>query len=435
MSRTIRVAAVQLRAHDPDDFTSVVAEIASTARFAARDADLVVLPEATFPGYVLGDARVDHAAIGGALDLLRDVARDTRTVVVAGAALRDEGGLRNSAVVIEDDGSIAGSADKIFLWHFDRLWFEPGERIVPVATAVGSLGILVCADGRIPTIARELVDRGAALLVMPTAWVTSGRNPNALENVQADLLARVRAYENGVPFVAANKCGVERGMVAYCGKSQIVDGAGKVLTVAPQEVPAVVTASVTIDPRRPSRAVAPPVAEVPFSPTRPVRVVISSARLPSDIDQRLELLGGDCALAPESSAGQSFDEIPCARVSDATVLDPAGLVAYRRAGYACAAWTANAAPEWIEPLARARAVELRMYVVVFDEKRRRAYAVDPDGIVIAGTFDDYRLASFVLDPRRTAETTVAPGTDVADGLERVAAILERTAPRKVRAEP
>jgi predicted amidohydrolase len=132
MSRTIRVAALQLRAHDREDFARALAAIAAIARSAAQDADLVVLPEATFPAYVLGDARVDDAAIGGALDLLREIALETRTVVVAGAALRDPRGLRNAAVVIDADGSIAGSADKIFLWHFDRLWFEAGQRIARV---------------------------------------------------------------------------------------------------------------------------------------------------------------------------------------------------------------------------------------------------------------------------------------------------------------
>jgi hypothetical protein len=155
-----------------------------------------------------------------------------------------------------------------------------------------------------------------------------------------------------------------------------------------------------------------------------MRVAIGAERLPGDIERRLELLGDDCALAPGGAAGTAFDDLPCARVDDDTVLDPAGLVAYRRAGYAWAAWTAHAEPAWIEPLARARALEVRMYLVVFDIAARRSYVVDPDGAVIAGTFDEYRLASFTLDPRRTAQTTVAPGTDVADGLERVAAILE-----------
>ena len=94
--------------------------------------------------------------------------------------------------------------------------------------------MLVCADGRLPTIARTLVERGAEILVMPTAWVTSGRDPRALENAQADLMINVRARENGVPFLAANKCGVERGAVAYCGKSAIVAADGTFLARAPQ---------------------------------------------------------------------------------------------------------------------------------------------------------------------------------------------------------
>ena len=69
---------------------------------------------------------------------------------------------------------------------------------------------------------------------MPTAWVTSGRDPHMLENLQADLLGRIRAFENGVPFIAANKCGVERNMVAYCGKSQIVSASGEVVALASQ---------------------------------------------------------------------------------------------------------------------------------------------------------------------------------------------------------
>ncbi len=39
-------------------------------------------------------------------------------------------------------------------------------------------------------------------------------------------MVNVRARENGVPFVAANKAGVELGAVAYCGKSTIVAADG-----------------------------------------------------------------------------------------------------------------------------------------------------------------------------------------------------------------
>jgi len=81
---------------------------------------------------------------------------------------------------------------------------------------------------------------------------------------------------------------------------------------------------------------------------------------------------------------------------------------------------------WLQHIARARALELRIYVVVFDRSARRAYAVDPDGAIVAGTFDGYTLASFSLDARKTFETTLAPGTDVAAGIEYIAPLVGET---------
>jgi predicted amidohydrolase len=353
---------------------------------------------------------------------------------VAGVAMRSGKALHNGAIAIDRDGSIAGRAHKLFLWHFDRRWFEPGERVGPIQTAAGNLGILVCADGRIPTISRVLVDRGAEVLVMPTAWVTSGRDPHALENVQADLLARVRAYENGVPFVAANKCGAEMGMVAYCGKTQVIDADGRVVAIAGEREPETVKAVVETGAAHPFRATLAHPSPRATDFDAPMRVAITTAALPRDIDHRLEILDDAHVIAPnQPDRFSALDHaIPAANVTDEEVLDPAGLVGYRRAGYRLAIWTTNREESpWTVTLARARALELRMYVVVLDCRAMRAIAVDPDGTVVAGTFGDYRLASFSLDPRRTIETAVAPGTDIADGLERVAAIVRREDRAKV----
>jgi predicted amidohydrolase len=398
--------------------------IIDDVRRAGHESDLVVLPEATFPAYVLGPSPIDETDVAAALDRLRGVATATRTVIVAGAAAPNNGSVRNAAFVIDADGSLAGRADKLFLWHFDRRWFAPGERLEPIATAVGVLGVLVCADGRLPTIARGLVDRGAEALVMPTAWVTSGRDPHALENVQADLLARVRAFENRVPFVAANKCGSELGMVAYCGKSQIVDSRGEIVAIAGERDPETLHASIALAAERPQRTRPQPLPRA--SPLdRSLRLAISFDPLPDDIGDRLDLLDDAYAISPHDELAAAFDGgLPAASVGDDLVLDPAGLVAYRRAGYALICWTTQLGAPWSERLARARALELRLYVVVFDRSMRRAFAVDPDGAVVAGTFDGYRLASFAFDPRKTAETLVAPGSDLSEGLERVAGLID-----------
>jgi predicted amidohydrolase len=426
VTRSIAVAALQLRAGDRGDFPGGLESTLDALRRAAKEADLVVLPEATFPAYVLGNEPLDDGAIEGAIERVREIARESATVIVAGVAVRD-GGVRNAAVVVDADGSIAGRADKLFLWHFDRRWFERGERLAPIATRAGVLGVLICADGRLPTISRALVDRGAEALVMPTAWVTSGRNPQALENVQADLLARVRAYENRVPFIAANKCGSELGMVAYCGKSQVIDANGEILGLASERETQALYARITLGAEPAPRARPAQPARRHNSAAQTLRLAMAYEPLPPDIDERLALLDDAYAIAPEDHARlRALDEaVPLASVNDETVLDPGGLVPFRRAGYVLFCWATGLRQPWLERVARARAIELRVYLVVFDHVGRRAFAVDPDGVVIAGTFDDYRLASFAFDPRKTVETTVAPGSDVRDALEDVAEIIAR----------
>ncbi|HEV7180004.1 MAG TPA: carbon-nitrogen hydrolase family protein, partial [Candidatus Baltobacteraceae bacterium] len=351
--------------------------------------------------------------------------------IVVGTAMRRNGVLYNSAVAIDRDGTIAGSADKAFLWHFDRKWFTPAEEIAPVRTSIGTLGLLVCADGRMPGIARALVDRGAEILVMPTAWVTSGRNPHALENIQADLLARVRAFENGVPFVAANKCGVERGMVAYCGKSQIISADGTVLALADERAPGVVSAEVTMTVARPHRHARLHVPETAgHSHPRPVRIAISIEPLPDDIDERLELLDVEVAIAPDVPYGTRYINAvaPTITIDAQAIFDPGALPPMRTTGIRIVVIDAHKSHPWLERVARTRALELRLYAIVLDREAKRAYAIDPDGAIVAGTFGDYALASFSLDARRTAETSVAPGTDIAAGIERVETLVQRRTP-------
>ena len=76
------------------------------------------------------------------------------------------------------------------------------------------------------------------------------------------------------------------------------------------------------------------------------------------------------------------------------------------------------------PLARTRAAELRAYLVVLDTLDRRAFAVDPDGTVICGTFPGFDIAAFTFDRARTEQWNVAPHTDVRAALERVARIAQ-----------
>ncbi|MDP9017106.1 MAG: hypothetical protein M3N19_02140, partial [Candidatus Eremiobacteraeota bacterium] len=98
---------------------------------------------------------------------------------------------------------------------------------------------------------------------------------------------------------------------------------------------------------------------------------------------------------------------------------PAGLVPFRLAGYQLIIWRAKPGEaEWQRRIARARALELRLYVVCIVEGVH-AFAVDPDGLILCGTFPDFAIATFAFDPSRTQNTFVAPNTDILEGLQRV----------------
>ncbi len=429
--RQIPVACVQSRAADRASFDAAwAAALASLERAAREGAALVVMPEGTVPAYVLGTEPVDVEQVEAAREDVGRIAKAHGITVVYGTARVSGGRTYNSAAVIGPDGAELGFADKQFLWHFDRRWFARGNALEPVDTPVGRLGVLVCADGRLPTIARTLVDRGAEILVMPTAWVTSGRDPHALENAQADLFANVRARENGVPFLAANKCGVERGAVAYCGKSAIIDAQGRFVARAPEGDPGVIGAEIEVG--APARAYLepPPMLAPAGKAAKAARFAFTAIRDATT----LESLGALAALADanavlspamtgEPGTVQRLAGVAFATVDDSLIENPAGLVDARLGGIDCFLWNAAQHGDETVALARTRAAELRSYVVVIPEDPAgRAFVADPDGAVVAGTFGAYTMAAFAYDTHRTAATKVAPHTDVLDGLRAVAAL-------------
>ncbi len=419
-ARPRSVAVLQLRAHDRSNFDQRWPEIRARIAAAARDgAELIVLPEGTVPAYVLGSEPVDPNLLEAAAEDVISIARTRSATIVYGGGRYDGERFANAAYVVTADG-IIGSADKCFLWHFDRRWFSPGQALEPVATPAGRLGILICADGRIPTIASTLVDRGAEILVVPTAWVSSGRDAAVLENVQADLMINVRALENGVPLVAANKVGFEARSVAYCGKSAIVAADGSFVARADQGAEITLRASVAIGPPFIPRPAAAPQIERGGDP-EPLPTLLRIAIAPKhDPALHAQAATADAELVLDPHAHPMSHEVGL--VQDEAMLDPRALVGPRLAGVRLFVWHASISARWVVAFARTRAAELRAYVVALDTLGRRAFAVDPDGVVICGTFEGLEVAAFTFDRGRTEAWAVAPHTDVRAALERVAAI-------------
>ena len=219
-----------------------------------------------------------------------------------------------------------------------------------------------------------------------------------------------------VPFIAANKCGVELESVAYCGKSQIISAGGAIAAIASQDLPAVLTATIEIGVARATR---PPLSELrsPHAPAQnshAMRVAISASDWrDADIDERLRVLEAQSIVMPRGVHGAAFSAVT---VCDEQVFDPGYLAAQRLSGFDAAVWRSQSDPEWQVTFARARALELKMYLIVIDASRERVRGSRRRSTV--------RRSTAIASPRfrtirfRTQQTLVAPGTDVREGLER-----------------
>ncbi|MEU4569517.1 carbon-nitrogen hydrolase family protein [Micromonospora sp. NPDC023956] len=208
-SATLTVAAVQA---DP-----VPGDVAGNASRAARlvrravdaAARLVVLPELFLSAYhppVLGadPAGTDVAAdpdglvADPRLDPLRVVARDTRTVLVVGAAVRHPDRRRTiSALVVDRAGTVRVGYDKQQLWSEERKLFTPGRRGATLTVDDWRFGLGICYDGCFPEHGRAAADDGAHGYLCPSGYVVGSAH-------RRDVYYAARALDNTMYVVFAN---------------------------------------------------------------------------------------------------------------------------------------------------------------------------------------------------------------------------------------
>lgn len=205
---------------------------------AARSgAALVVLPELCTSGYSFESAdearRVAEPIPGPSSTAWGEAAARLGVVVAGGICELDEGGaLRNSAVVIDADGSLAAIYRKVHLWGaIEKGVFVEGSEPAPVAdTAVGRIGVGICYDLWFPELARSLALRRAQTLVYPSNLTYSEGQPG-LPHLDV-VMALATAHVNRVNVVVADRCATERGN-RWLGAALVVAADGTLVAGPP----------------------------------------------------------------------------------------------------------------------------------------------------------------------------------------------------------
>ena len=246
----MRIAVVQTPGSRLDHWRQTLELIEDLVRqAAARGAQIAVLPECVWPAYDIGSCQAYAAARAAGLPSpddfrshLQEAARGNAIALCAGYTEEHGDHLFNAACLIDAAGNILGTHRKCFLWDFDHDYFVAGQVIEPIATPFGCVGLMICADARLPEIAATLARRGANLILQPTAWVDASGD-QTLWNPQPEFLVPTRAAEFGVPIASASKWGRE-GNTTFVGCSLICDAHGHVLARCPKDQTAVITADV-----------------------------------------------------------------------------------------------------------------------------------------------------------------------------------------------
>jgi predicted amidohydrolase len=158
---------------------------------------------------------------------------------IGSLAVVEQGKVANRGFVIDPEGEVRASYDKLHLFDVDlptgESWREsnvylPGNGVVLVnGTPVGRLGLTICYDLRFPGLFARLAESDADVIAVPAAFtVPTGK-------AHWHVLLRARAIEAGLFVVAAAQVGHHEDGRNTFGHSLVADPWGDVLLDMQQE--------------------------------------------------------------------------------------------------------------------------------------------------------------------------------------------------------
>ncbi len=211
------------------------------------EVDLLVLPELTLLPYFCRKENMKNFKYSKYYDkdikFFSKLSKKFNLVIVASLfEKQNEGIYYNTSIVFDKDGSIAGKYRKSHIPHddnfYEKYYFTPSnDKIKPIKTSIGNLGVLICWDQWFPEMARIMALKGADILIYPTA-IGSMKNDNkketksyikAWKNIQ-----KSHSIANQIPLISVNKVGIEgkKNKINFWGNSFVCNALGEITKIA-----------------------------------------------------------------------------------------------------------------------------------------------------------------------------------------------------------
>jgi nitrilase len=231
-----KIAALQMNSSaDVKQNLPTAAELIADAALAG--AKLIVLPEMFA---IMGEKDSDKVIVaekagsGVIQDFLAQQAIQHEVWIVGGTIplmTEDPTKVAAACLVYNAQGKVVARYDKIHLFdvnvsqqkYLESDTTQAGNKVVVVETPFGKLGLCVCYDIRFPELARALVQQGAEIIAIPTAFTQK------TGEAHWQILMRALAIQTQCYVIGACETGQHANGRSTYGHSMIVDPWGREL--------------------------------------------------------------------------------------------------------------------------------------------------------------------------------------------------------------
>ena len=203
----MKLAIIQMRIAMGDKDANLGRALAGVAEAARQGADVVVLPECPYLGWLSERvAELAEPVPGPISRALADAARRHGVFLCSGLTERDGRACYNSALLYDRMGRLLVKHRKINELDVGLGVYSRGSGLRVADTELGLVGVNICADNWVPFIVQALHCMGARLVLSPCAWACEvgdeGPNSNAIRK-----RFRNRTTESHLFLVGANGVG------------------------------------------------------------------------------------------------------------------------------------------------------------------------------------------------------------------------------------
>ena len=180
---------------------------------ASHGAELIVTPEATtFLGPHSRKLELVEEVDGPTNQIFSKLAKELGVHLLIGSVVEkgDEEKVYNTSVLFGPDGTLIAKYQKIHLFDVSvpgGVTFKesdtciPGSDVVVAETSLGKIGMTICYDLRFPELYAKLIEAGAEIITVPSAFtMATGKD-------HWSVLLRARAIETQSWVIAPGQCG------------------------------------------------------------------------------------------------------------------------------------------------------------------------------------------------------------------------------------